>query len=132
MMHVYPEIPALLKTLRSMGIKTAVATNKMKELAERCCHNLDIYDLFDYISGPPKDGGVTKAQVITLASEALGLNKEDILMVGDTVNDEKGAQESGVDFLPVTWGFGFTKENCNNDKRADQPMDILKHIGGEN
>ncbi|MCI7605550.1 MAG: HAD hydrolase-like protein [Spirochaetales bacterium] len=132
MMHVYPEIPALLKTLRSMGIKTAVSTNKMKELAERCCHNLDIYDLFDYISGPPKDGGVTKAQVITLASEALGLNKEDILMVGDTVNDEKGAQESGVDFLPVTWGFGFTKENCNNDKRADQPMDILKHIGGEN
>ena len=68
-----------------------------------------IYDLFDYISGPPRDGGVTKAQVITLALEALGLEKEDVLMVGDTVNDEKGAEGAGVDFIPVTWGFGFNK-----------------------
>ena len=115
-----------------MGIKTAVATNKMKELAERCCKNLGIYDLFDYISGPPRDGGVTKAQVITLALEALGLEKEDVLMVGDTVNDEKGAEGAGVDFIPVTWGFGFNKENAFEGKRADQPMDILKHLGGEN
>lgn len=131
MMHVYKDIPLLLKTLRSMGIKTAVATNKMKELAERCCKNLEIYDLFDYISGPPKDGGITKADVITLAMEALGLEKEDVLMVGDTSNDEKGAKEAGVDFVPVTWGFGFTKENCGTHKRADQIMDILKYTGGE-
>ena len=131
MMHVYSDIPELLKTLRSMGIKTAVATNKMKELAERCCKNLGIYDLFEDISGPPRDGGVTKAQVITLALEALGLEKEDVLMVGDTVNDEKGAEGAGVDFIPVTWGFGFNKENAFEGKRADQPMDILKHLGGE-
>ena len=132
MMHVYSDIPVLLETLRSMGIKTAVATNKMKELAERCCKNLGIYDLFDYISGPPRDGGVTKAQVITLALDALGLEKEDALMVGDTVNDEKGAEGAGVDFIPVTWGFGFNKENTVEGKRADQPMDILKYIGGKN
>lgn len=131
MMHVYPGFIDLLKNLRSMGIKTAVATNKMKELAEKCCHNLGIYELFDYISGPPKDGGITKAQVITLALENLGLEKDDALMVGDTKNDEKGAEDAGVDFLPVTWGFGFTKDDCNIENRADEPMDILKYIGGE-
>ena len=64
--------------------------------------------------------------------EYLGLEKEDVLMVGDTVNDEKGAEGAGVDFIPVTWGFGFNKENTFEGKRADQPMDILKHLGGEN
>ena len=52
-------------------------------------------------------------------------------MVGDTVNDEKGAEVAGVDFIPVTWGFGFNKENTAEGKRADQPMDILKYLGGE-
>ena len=131
MMHTYPGIPELLKTLRSMGIKTAIATNKVKELAELCSQNLGIYELFDYISGPPKDGGVTKAGVIKLALEALKLEKEDVIMVGDTINDEKGAGEAGVDFVPVTWGFGYTEESCKEGRRADKPDDILKYIGGE-
>ena len=59
MMHLYNGIPQLLEALRRNGYKTAVATNKMKNLAEECCRNLGIYDLFDYISGPGKDGGCT-------------------------------------------------------------------------
>ena len=52
-------------------------------------------------------------------------------MVGDTINDEKGAEEAGVDFVPVTWGFGYTEESCKEGRRADKPDDILKYIGGE-
>ena len=130
MMHTYPGLEDLLKKLREMGIKTAVATNKMKILAEKCCQNLGVFDLFDYISGPGKDGGMTKAMVIQKALDALEVGKEEALMVGDTFNDEKGARERGVDFLPVTWGFGFTKEDTDEHKRADKPEDVLKYIGG--
>ena len=33
--------------------------------------------------------------------------KEAVLMVGDTENDFLGAKNAGVNFLPVTYGFGF-------------------------
>lgn len=129
-MHAYSGIRDVLEKLREKGIKTAVATNKMKELAEKCCRNLQLYNLFDYISGPGKDGGITKARVIEIAAEALGVEKKDVLMVGDTLNDQRGAEEAGVDFLPVTWGFGFTKDNTEENNRADKPYDILKKLGG--
>lgn len=124
-MRAYPGIVELLEELRRRGIKTAVATNKIKDLAEKCCTNLGLEPLFDYISGPGKDGGITKARVIELAIEALGVDKEDVLMVGDTINDEKGAEGAGVAFLPVTWGFGFDKNNTENGRRADVPSDVL-------
>ena len=131
MMHLYDGIRELLLSLRSEGLKTAVATNKMQELARRCCRNLSIDDLFDYISGPGKDGGITKAQVIINAIEALGVKKEEVLMVGDTTNDEIGARTAGVDFLPVTWGFGFTMENTVGHIRAKEPADVLRIIKEE-
>ncbi|MGN1164763.1 MAG: HAD hydrolase-like protein, partial [Candidatus Ornithospirochaeta sp.] len=131
MMHVYDGLEELLVSLRKEGIKTAVATNKMQELAVRCCRNLSIDGLFDYISGPGKDGAITKAQVILNAIGALGVEKDQVLMVGDTINDENGAMTAGVDFLPVTWGFGFTQENTEGRTRADEPMDVLRIIKEE-
>ena len=132
MMHLYNGIPQLLEALRRNGYKTAVATNKMKNLAEECCRNLGIYDLFDYISGPGKDAGCTKARVIEMAMEALGVEKDETLMVGDTINDEVGAKGAGVDFLPVTWGFGFDRENTRDRLRAESPSDIMEYLNGGN
>ncbi len=128
MMHPYDGIRELLYSLRSMGIKTAVATNKMEELAMRCIHNLKMDDCFDVIKGPEVDGQITKAQVITSALSSLGVEKEEALMVGDTSNDENGAKEAGVRFLGVKWGFGFSVSNPNGVELAEEPSDILRKI----
>lgn len=126
-MSVYDGIVPLLEELRKRNIKTAVATNKMEELAIRCVDNLSLTPLFDTVSGPVKDGAITKAEVIMNAIKRLGIEKDEVLMVGDTTNDEKGAKESDVRFLAVSWGFGFSKETTGFDI-VHRPSDILEFV----
>ena len=128
MMHPYPGMKELLYALRAMGVKTAVATNKMEELAVRCIHSLGMDDCFDIIKGPETDGGITKAQVILNAVKELGLEKDEVLMVGDTSNDEIGAETAGVDFLAVEWGFGFSVSNPKGLHLIKEPSEILKIV----
>ncbi len=123
-MKPYKGIRELLYALRAMGIKTAVATNKMEELAVRCVHSQNLDDGFDCVKGPEVDGGITKADVILNAVNALGVEKDEVLMVGDTVNDEKGAEKAGVSFLSVGWGFGFTVETAD----IKEPYEILSRV----
>ncbi len=127
-MKPYPGIRELLYALRSQGIKTAIATNKMEELALRCIHSQNMDDCFDVIKGPLVDGGITKAEVILNAIEALGVDKSQVIMVGDTSNDLNGARKIGVDFLGVSWGFGFSVSNEENLPLINEPYEILQKV----
>lgn len=129
-MKPYEGIKELLCRLRENGIKRAVATNKMEELAVRCVRSQKMEDLFDSIKGPEVDGGITKAMVISNAVEALGVSKDEVLMVGDTSNDEKGAETAGVRFVSVGWGFGFTPENADV-KKPSEILEIVNKINNE-
>lgn len=124
-MRTYDGIKELLQYLRGKGYKTAVATNKMQELAVRCIANLGLSDLFDYVGGPDKDGSVTKAMVIDRTRQALGLEKDEVLMIGDTNNDMDGAETAGVRFCGVTWGFGFNKESLAGHLFVEKPNEII-------
>jgi len=128
MMHAYPGMKELLYALKAMGVKTAVATNKMEELAVRCIHYLKMDDCFDVIKGPQVDGGITKAEVIREALMSLGVGKDEALMVGDTSNDEIGAEKAGVAFSAVRWGFGFSTSNPKNLELVEDPSEILKMV----
>ncbi len=132
MMHPYRGIKELLNALRSLGIKTAVATNKMQELAVRCIHSLGMDDCFDAVCGPETDGGITKAQVIRNALSRVKTEADEAIMVGDTVNDERGAEEAGVPFLAVKWGFGFSVSNPENLPLVEEPFEILKYVMEKN
>ena len=128
MMNVYPGIKELLNSLRSIGIKTAIATNKMEELAKRCIAYLGLEDSFDAICGPSIDGSISKKKVIENALSTLDVKPSEAIMVGDTSNDEDGARGAGVGFLAVEWGFGFSVSNPNSLELMKEPSDVLKRI----
>jgi len=50
-------------------------------------------------------------------------------MVGDTLHDSIGADQIGIDFLAVTYGFGFKNkkecENVNCIAVVDTPLEII-------
>lgn len=129
-MKPYEGIRELLYDLKELGIKRAVATNKMEELALRCVRSQNLYDAFDAVKGPEVDGGITKAMVISNALAQLGVPKDEALMVGDTTNDEKGAADAGVRFLSVGWGFGFTPDEADVNKPSEI-LDIVKEINSK-
>ncbi|WP_027633791.1 pyrophosphatase PpaX [Clostridium hydrogeniformans] len=117
-----------LKTLKSMGIKTAIVTSKRKVLAERGMKINGIIEYFDAIITPedtnehkPKPGPVIKA------CEILGVKPEEALMVGDSHFDlmsgkSAGAKICGVNYtaLPIE-----LLKDCEPDYFIDSIKDII-------
>lgn len=104
-----------LKELRANGIKTAVATYKREDYTLRLLDALDISRYFDIIKGSDMEGKLTKADIVQYCVDGLSADKHDIVLIGDSVNDETGAQARGVDFIGVTFGFGYkTKDDVKN------------------
>ncbi len=107
--HVYEGICETIQSLRARGIRTGVCTLKYETLARMIFEEKEMTQLFDCIHGTDEKGKITKAECIIQSVRDLGLEKDEVLMVGDTTNDLEGARSAGVSFAAVTWGFGFEK-----------------------
>jgi phosphoglycolate phosphatase len=107
--QVYEGIVPLLEMLQQRGILLGVATLKLQSLAEEMLTYFNLRPWFHIISGADGAGKLTKADIIVRALEQLPpTDRERVLMVGDTPHDLDGALQTHVDFVGVTWGFGYT------------------------
>ena len=127
--HIYPGLEETIDSLHSLGLKVGVCTLKYERLARMIFDEKGLSAKLDTVRGTDEEGKITKAESILRATKDLGLEPADVLMVGDTVNDQMGAEEAGVDFLAVSWGFGF----ANGDEVAygrliDSPDQILSYV----
>lgn len=109
---VYPGVEDMLDTLKSAGLKLAVATSKPEVYARRILDKFGLSKYFDAICGIPLDNEhMTKAQVIARAINELGAaNKQAALMVGDRNYDVAGAHQNGIECMGVTYGYGSRDE----------------------
>ena len=68
-------------------------------------------ELFEVISGSDSDGNNnSKAAVLTRAMNALGADKKETVLVGDTKYDVAGAKACGVDCIGVRYGYAAEGE----------------------
>ena len=104
MYEIYPGITQLLVKLRETGVRTAVATLKLEKFAKRMLAEAGL--VFDAVFG--EDGtGLSKAHLLEQAMARLGIAPEQAILVGDSIYDAQGAQQAGMDFIAVTYGWGF-------------------------
>lgn len=126
---VYPGIMELLHGLKQDGYKLAVATLKSQKIAESILCHFGLLPLFDIVVGMNESETYTKAQTIIEAKKIVSKNDACIL-VGDTVYDLNGADELQMDFIAVTYGFGFTQESSITYPHligiATTPSDVAK------
>lgn len=129
---VYEGIPQLLSQLKQSGYKLAVATLKYEETAKKMLSFLQVADSFDAICGALAEVKLTKAQLLEKCVNLCDGSKESSLLIGDSSYDALGAQETGIDFLGVTYGFGFqTADDVNqypNVGCAGSPTEISAYI----
>lgn len=105
---LYPGIKELLDYLKSKNIPMAIATYKKQDYASKICLGFGFGEYTDYIYGSDYEGKLTKADIIDICIEKLGItDRKRILMVGDSRFDALGAQKAGVSFAGVSYGFGF-------------------------
>lgn len=126
----YDGIYDLLHKLRQAGIKTGIATNKREDYTLKLLKYFSFLSLFDCIVGSDFAGKRSKVDIICMCMKQIGVTKaERCLMVGDTIGDFTAAQKAGVDFLGVTYGFGFViGQSIPNHKMANSCGEIRAAI----
>lgn len=113
--QIYEGIPFLLQQLKDNGMKVAVATLKFEETAREMLKHLKVSDFFEVICGTLSEIKLTKSQLLDKCIAICQETKEHALLIGDSAYDAIGAQEAGIDFLGVTYGFGFTSQQDVNE-----------------
>lgn len=123
----YDGIPSVIQTLRKMGVKTAVVSNKADFAVQEL---VEVYfkGLFDVALG--EKIGVSKKpspDMVNAALSVLGVEKEAAFYIGDSDVDFETAKNSSLDFIGVSWGFRGRKflENLGAKNIIDSPEELL-------
>lgn len=105
--ELYPNIIEMFEKLIDKGFKIAIATNKSHENAEGIIKYFGLDKYCDYYMGSDLAGKLTKADIVEKCIEVLNADKKQTVLIGDSEFDLVGAKHVGIDFLGVTYGFGF-------------------------
>ncbi|MEM9738356.1 MAG: HAD hydrolase-like protein [Pseudomonadota bacterium] len=104
--YLFDGVEIALADLKNSGATLSVCTNKTQGLSDQLLNELAVAHLFSSVVGsdsvPAKkpDGG----HILTAISRAGGTSRKAI-MVGDSRTDEKAAQNAGLPFIFVPFGY---------------------------
>ena len=126
----YEGIYELFTFLKEHGFKIAVATYKREDYALCLLNKFHFDDYTDIMFGGDNENKLKKKDIILKCLEKAGVDTPaDALMIGDTEHDANGAKELGMDFVAVTYGFGYHPDTPfeigSGIKKADKPLDII-------
>ena len=105
----YPGIRQLLHKLVAEGNLLYLATSKPETMASDILQYFDLKQYFTIICGAVPGGRSTKEEVIAHLLTRLD-SKDDLVMVGDTIYDVKGAAYHHIPCIAVAWGYGDVED----------------------
>lgn len=108
-LKLYDGIIETLLRLRDSGYKTAVATLKAEDTVDKILDCFKIRDSFDFVAGAIRSS--SKTELVLKCIEKLGCSNTETVLTGDSEYDAIGARNAQVDFIAVTYGFGFKPES---------------------
>lgn len=110
MARTYPMMRTLLTSLKHEGCKLSVATYKREDVANRILAHFKLDPYFDAIYGSDFEGRLSKKDIIEKAMNHVGVRPANTVVIGDSKSDGAAANQIGVKFIAVTYGFGFNSE----------------------
>ena len=128
---IYEGIVDLIKYIKSCGMKLGIATFKNEEIAKLLLSYMHLDKYFDIICGSTDNSKRTKLDILQDCQKFLKI-KSDTIFIGDTKTDAMASSSLSIDFIGVTYGFGFkTEDDVNkypNILCAKNPLEILNYI----
>ncbi|MCX8182032.1 MAG: HAD family hydrolase [Candidatus Methanomethyliaceae archaeon] len=106
-----PDVKEVLRVLRAKGLKLAVFTYNNSEAAKIALERTGIIDFFDVIlarDNVPKPK--PNPEHLKIVLQALGINPNEAVVVGDTEMDIKPCKALGVKVVSVTTGIRTEEE----------------------
>ncbi|MCM3731548.1 HAD family hydrolase [Fictibacillus nanhaiensis] len=130
--ELYLYIPLLLKSLKEQQYTLVVATSKPTVFSEQILKYFNIDQYFELVVGSYLDGTRTsKTEIIQYILDKYNEHRlDDFIMIGDRKHDIIGANNTGIDSIGVTYGYGSFKELSNSNpthivNSVDEIKDIL-------
>lgn len=129
----YEGIYDTFQKMLDQGIVPAVATYKREDYATTLLNHYGFNRYTQIMYGADHENKLTKRDIIEKCILDAGIQDySKVVMIGDTVHDAKGAMEIGVDFIGVTYGFGFKKREDLSDVAfvgcAESAIQILDFV----
>lgn len=129
----YEGIYELCDALRNRGIRMAVATYKRENYALTLLRHFHFHEYCSVMHGADGENKLTKRDIVEMCLSELGGDRQETVLVGDTVYDAAGAMEADIAFLAVSYGFGFHRaedvEPYPSLGIARTPLEIGKLLG---
>ena len=130
--YVYPEVFQLLKTLREMGLQTAIISNCSSEEVN-VLKESEIYKYFDeIILSYEVHMKKPDSCIYEEASKRSGVCLEECIFVGDGGSNELvGAKNVGMKAIQAKWYTNHhprKRENIEGFLVAEEPLEIIKYI----
>lgn len=127
----YNGIPELLTYLQSEGIKIAVASNKFIAGTQALISHY--FKQFNFAAVLGQREGIPAKPNPSIVNEILsatGVDKKDVLYLGDTSIDMQTAKNAGVLAIGVSWGFRTKQELLDNGANLiiDHPSELVTQI----
>ena len=103
---LYNNVENFLRHLKKNNIKTSVCTNKMESLSIMLLEKLGVLNLFDYLVGGDtfKKSKPDPYPLIQIC-EKLKVDKNDSIMVGDSITDLKAGHAANMPVVLVDYGY---------------------------
>ncbi|RKL67469.1 phosphoglycolate phosphatase [Salipaludibacillus neizhouensis] len=110
--ELFSGIASLLKQLKDANYNLVVATSKPTIFAEKILHYFAIDHFFELVVGSNLDGSrSSKTEIIQyILDKYIEHEKGKFIMVGDRKHDIIGANNTGIDSIAVTYGYGNFEE----------------------
>ena len=107
----YDGIPELLRDLKAAGRKLYLATSKPEPYALEIVKHFGLWQYLDGLFGSTMTEERTKKEeVVAYALENTGIDKDNVVMIGDRSHDIIGAKANGVRSIGVLFGYGSREE----------------------
>jgi len=123
----YDGVVAALERLADRGAGLGVVTNKLQHLSERVLDALELSRFFGVLVGGDRAARPKPdAAPVWLACEALGLEPDRVLFVGDSTTDVGAARNAGCPVVCVPYGYsqGVPAHELGADALIDSFSDL--------
>lgn len=83
---------------------------KPQQMAEKILNHFNLQKYLVEIVGMDDNNNRSKADNIQTILSSFSFTDEDVVMIGDTMHDLNGAKKMDILFVPVSYGYGFSKD----------------------
>ena len=102
---LYPGVVELLKELKKNDWLIGIATNKSRIGLTNGLAKHSLSDMFDITLSTDENIPKPNPAMAIKAMNDLGVDKENCVMIGDTINDIGLGVNAGITSIGVTWGY---------------------------